>query len=69
MVCKTASETDDEEALENLGGHDVQQLLSYCSFVRTGGLFLIIFREAKHSRVYLTYQTLLTCCVFGAFFF
>ena len=28
--------------------------LSYCSFVRTLGLFLIIVQEAKHSGVYLT---------------
>ena len=26
----------------------------YCSFVFTGGLIFIIFREAKHSGVYLT---------------
>ena len=28
--------------------------LSYCSFVCTGGLFLIIVRQAKRSGVYLT---------------
>ena len=28
--------------------------LFYCSFASTGGLFLIIVRQAKRSRVYLT---------------
>ena len=35
--------------------------LSYCSFVCTGGSFLIIFWEAKHSGVYLTLYTPLLC--------
>ena len=29
VVCKTASETDDEIALENLGRLNVQQLIEY----------------------------------------
>ena len=35
--------------------------LSYCSFVCTGGLFLIIIRQAKRIGVYLTLQTPLPC--------